>query len=85
MYGLADKIWIVFLALSLRGAGTAFGSAIVHTYIGEMGTQMDDIRKEQCKRPRKFVLYIAYSFFLNGGFFFSYGESTDIIYTCIYM
>ena len=74
VYGLADKIWIVFLALSLRGAGTAFGSAVVHTYIGEMGTQIDEIRKEQCKRPRKFILYIAYSFFLNGGFFFSYGE-----------
>ena len=79
MYGLAEKIWIVFLGLSLWGAGIAFGSAIVHTYIGEMGEQMDKIRKEQCKRPRKFILYIAYSFVLNGGHFFSHGEYRDII------
>ena len=74
MYGLADKIWMVFLGLGARGAGTAFASAIVHTYIGEMGMQMDEIRKAKLKKPRKFILYIAYSFFLNGGFLFSYGE-----------
>ena len=74
VYGLAEEIWIVFLGLSLWGAGIAFGSTIVHTYIGEMGERMDKIRRRLLKTPRKLILYIAYSFALNGGFFISYGE-----------
>ena len=74
VYGLAEEMWIVFLGLSLWGAGIAFGSTIVLTYIGEMGERMDKIRRKLLKTPRKLILYIAYSFALNGGFFISYGE-----------
>ena len=67
VYALADNVWMVFVGLGLIGAGIAFSAGTVHTYIGEMGTVMDDIRKKQGKKPRKFVLYLAYSFMLNGG------------------
>ena len=78
MYALANKIWMVFLGLGARGTGAAFCSAIIHTYIGELGTQMDEIRKKQHKKPRKVFLYIAYSFLLNGGFIISYSTYVSV-------
>ena len=74
IYGLSQAVWIVFVGFGLIGAGASLGSATVHTYIGEMGTVMDNIRKKQGKKPRKFLLYIAYSFMLNGGFVIPFGK-----------
>jgi MFS family permease len=67
VYALAESVWMAFPGFGL-GAGASLCSITVHTYIGEMGDVLDEIRKKQGKGPRKFVLYIAYSFMLNGGF-----------------
>ena len=60
-------MWIAFVGRGLIGSGVAFGASTLHTYLGEMGTVMDDIREKQGKNPRKHVLYIALSFTINGG------------------
>ena len=73
MYALANKVWVAFVGRALMGAGIAFGAATIHTYMGEMGTMMDNIREKNRKKPRKFMLYIAFSFLLNGGFTLPYG------------
>ena len=73
VYALAQSVWVAFLGRGLMGAGVQFGASTIHTYIGEMGTVMDDIRQKQGKRQRKFILYIAYSFVLNGGFVVPFG------------
>lgn len=75
VYGFASTVWMVFIGYGLFGAGASFGSATVHTYIGEMGTVMDRVRQTQGKKPRKFVLYIAYSFVLTGGVAVPFGKS----------
>jgi MFS family permease len=67
MYALANSVWIAFAGRGLMGVGIAFGASTIHAYLGEMGTVMDDIREKQGKSPRKFILYIAFSFTLNGG------------------
>ncbi|CAI8058537.1 hypothetical protein GBAR_LOCUS31827 [Geodia barretti] len=72
MYALAEHVWVAFLGRGLMGAGVQFGAATIHTYIGEMGTMMDDIRQKLERKPRKLILYIIYSFVLNGGFVVPY-------------
>lgn len=74
VYGLAGSVWMVFIGYGLFGAGASFGAATVHTYIGEMGTVMDRIRRTQGKKPRKFALYIAYSFLLTAGVAVPFGK-----------
>lgn len=74
IYALACNVWMAFVGRGLMGAGCAFGAAAVHTYIGEMGIVMDDIRKKKGKKPRKFILYIALSFTLNVGMLIPYGK-----------
>lgn len=67
VYALASGGWMVILAKVILGC--AFTSAvIVHTYIGEMGTRMDEMRSKRGKTPTKFALYIILSFIMNGGF-----------------
>ena len=73
MYALAVNVWMVFIAHGLIGAG-ATCAVVIHTYIGEMGTVMDDIRVKQGKKPRKYTLYIAFSFVLNVGNLASFGK-----------
>ena len=51
----------------------------VHTYIGEIGSIMDDERKERGKKPLKHVLYIAFSFILNGGFVVAFGKCVLVL------
>ena len=76
MYAMANSVWIVFAARGLMGAGVSFGASAIHAYLGEMGTMMDDIREKQGKSPRKFLLYIGFSFTLNGGMVVPTGELT---------
>ena len=78
MYALAQSVWIALLGRGLMGAGVQLGAATIHTYLGEMGTLMDDIRQKQAKLPRKYILYITFSFTLNGGFMIPYGEISNI-------
>ena len=51
----------------LLGCGIT-STVVVHTYIGEMGIRMDDVRRKERKTPIKNALYIALSFVLNGGY-----------------
>ena len=74
MYALAQSVWIAFAGRALTGAGVSVGAAAIHTYLGEMGTVMDEIREKQGKRHKKYLLYIAFSFALNRGYILPYGE-----------
>ena len=66
-YALASAGWMMILGRVLIGCGRA-SAVVVHTYIGEMGTRMDEMRSKKKKRPMKFALYIVFSFILNGGY-----------------
>ena len=68
VYALAVDVWMVILARGLQGAAGGIVLPSLHTYIGEMGSMMDNKRAKQGKKPRKFILYIAFSFVLNSGF-----------------
>lgn len=68
VYALAQNVWVAFVGRGLMGAGVQFGASTIHTYLGELGTIMDEIKEKRGEKPRKFILYIAFSFVLNGGF-----------------
>jgi MFS family permease len=72
IYAIAVNVWMVCIGRGLLGAAGSICIPTLHTYIGEMGIVMDDLRKKQRKRPRKFILYIAFSFMMNGGFVVSF-------------
>ena len=74
VYALAVNVWMVFISRGLIGACGGLAIPALHTYLGEMGSVMDDIRKKRGKEPRKFSVYIAFSFILNGGFLVAFGE-----------
>ena len=71
IYALASDGWMVILGRALIGCARA-SAVVVHAYIGEMGTRMDEMRSKERKRPMKFALYIAFSFILNGGYSFAF-------------
>ena len=75
VYALAVNVWMIFLGRGMCGLSAGLCVPILHTYIGEMGTVMDDIKKKRGKKPRKFTLYIAHSFIMNGGFLVAFGKS----------
>ena len=77
VYALSMNLWMVILSRGLIGASSGLILPSLHTYLGEMGSAMDDKRGNQGKKPRKYLLYIAYSFVLNCGFLVGFGE-------CIY-
>ena len=68
VYSQARSLWTAFVGFGLFGMAATLCTITVNTYMGEMGTVMDEIRKKQGKKPRKYILYIAYSFLMNGGF-----------------
>jgi len=74
IYALASAGWVVMLGNFVLGCGISC-AVLVHTYIGEMGTKMDRMRSKKRKRPLKFVLYIVFSFILNGGYLVTFRES----------
>ena len=71
LYALASAGWMVILGRALIGCARA-SAVVVHTYIGEMGTRMDEMRSKEKKRPMKSALYIVVSFILNGGYSFAF-------------
>ena len=79
IYALTVDIWMLLLGRGVLGFGGGIGVPALHTYLGEMGSVMDQLREEQGKTPRKFSVYIAYSFILNGGFLVAFGECV-----CVY-
>ena len=70
------SVWMAFVGYGLSGAGGALCTITIHTYMGEMGDVMDEIRKKQGKKPRKFLLYNIYSFTLTGAFIFPFCKNT---------
>ena len=58
VYATATDVWMVILARCLMGSGAMFFSSIVYTYIGEMGTTMDQVRRKKGKPSRKNLLYL---------------------------
>ena len=73
IYAVANEGWMLILGRVVLGCAFSF-AVLVHTYIGEMGTKMDRMRNKKRKRPMKFVLYIAFSFILNGGYVVTFCE-----------
>ena len=73
LHALTVNVWMVLLARLLLGCSSGF-RVIVHTYIGEEGTQMDQWRIQNAKQPTKFAVYIILSFAMNGGVLLGYGE-----------
>ena len=74
VYALAVDVWMVILARGLMGGAALFCVSAVATYMGEMGTVMDDIRKRKGKKPKKHVLYILMLIFMTVGTALVYGE-----------
>ena len=73
LYGLGAEVWMIIAGRALMGSGAAFADVIASSYIGEMGTRMDELREREGKRPMKPALYIAYSFTMNGVFIMTFG------------
>ena len=73
IYSLAANGSMVIAARFLHGLGNGIGNVIIHTYIGGMGTRMDELRRKKDKSPLKPRIYIAFSFLLNGGSLFGLG------------
>ena len=61
------------MSRGIMGMGGGLSIPALHTYMGEMGTVMDQVRERQGKKPRKFSVYIAFSFIMNGGFAVAFG------------
>lgn len=80
-YGRANNVWMVIVGRGLIGGAAAFADVIVNSYIGEMGIRMDEIRRRQGKKPLKYILYVAYSFTMNGTFILAFGMSNNAHYT----
>ena len=74
IYAMAESVWAAFLGYGICGAGGAFCSITIHTYVGEMGDVMDEIRRKRGKKPRKFLLYNIYSFILTAAFVVPFGR-----------
>ena len=74
VYSQARSLWTAFVGFGIIGMGSSLCPVTVNTYMGEMGTVMDKIRKKQGKKPRKYFLYIVFSFVLNGGYLPPLGE-----------
>ena len=73
IYALTTEIWMIMVASIIVGGGNGC-AIVVHTYIGEIGIKLDESRRRKSQKPLKFVLYIAYSFILNGGYFVSFSK-----------
>ena len=74
IYAVAVNVWMIFIGRALFGAAIGICSPTVHTYMGEMGIVMDNLRKKNGKKPRKDTIYVAYSFMTNCGYFVAFGE-----------
>ena len=74
MYALSKDVWFLIVGRGVMGMGGGLSIPALHTYMGEMGTAMDQVREKQGKKPRKFAVYIAFSFIMNGGCVVAFGE-----------
>ena len=85
VYALAVDVWMVVLARGLLGGAALFISSLMHTYIGEMGILLDEIRKKRGKSSMKSVLYISLTVSVTVGVVVAFGESTlQVMHTTEY-
>ena len=83
IYALADRGWMVIVGRFVSGFACTISAVLQTSYIGEMGTKVDQVRKRRGKKYLiKDILYIAYSFLINIGYFLTYGEI--LLYIVIY-
>ena len=73
-YARATEVWMVIVARLVLGLGTGYGAVVVHSYLGEMSSKLDEIRAKQSKKPIKHIFYIIFIFVINGSFVFSFGK-----------
>lgn len=73
-YARATEVWMVIVARLVLGLGTGYGAVVVHSYLGEMSSRLDDIRAKQSKKSIKHIFYIIFIFVINGAFVFSFGK-----------
>ena len=73
LYGQATTVWMVIVSRSLMGVCSGLSDATELGYIGEMGTRMDKIREGKRKQPMKNVIFVAYSFSVNGATILAFG------------
>ena len=71
IYALSTEGWMLVLGYTVMGVGVG-GTVAIHTYIGEMGSKLDDIRGKRSKPPIKFFCYIMFSFFATIAFLIAY-------------
>ena len=64
---------MLYLAMGIRGVAASLCPAVLHTYMGVMGTKMDNLRTKEQKKTRKFLVYIAFSLIFNGSVLVTYG------------
>ena len=75
VYALATEGWMVIAGRFLSGFACTMGAVLQTSYIGEMGTRVDEFRKKRKKgRQLRNTLYIMYAFVVNGGFLITYGK-----------
>ena len=75
VYALATGGWMVKAGRFLSGFACTMGAVLQTSYIGEMGTRVDEFRKKRKKgRQLRNTLYIMYAFVVNFGFVITYGK-----------
>jgi hypothetical protein len=79
VYGWATRVWMVLVARGLMGSAALFGSSVIYTYTGEIGTYMDRSRQKMGKRPMKDVLYMANTLASNGWYFGLLGINAALV------
>ena len=75
LYALAVQGWMVIVGRFLSGFACTILTVLIMSYIGEIGTKVDEVRKKRGKKYLiKDTLYVSYSFLLNIGSLLTYGE-----------
>jgi len=75
VYALATGSWMVIAGRFVCGFACTMGDVLQTSYIGEMGTRVDEFRKKRKKgRQLRTTLYIMYAFLVNFGFVITYGK-----------
>ena len=75
VYALATGGWMVIAGRFLSGFAVTMGVVLQTSYIGEMGTRVDEFRKKRKKgRQLRTTLYIMYAFVVNFGYIITFGK-----------
>ena len=75
VYALATGGWMVIAGRFLSGFAVTMGVVLQTSYIGEMGTRVDEFRKKIRKgRQLRTTLYIMYAFVRNFGYVITFGK-----------